>query len=459
VTYLLAQIVKYLIGLAGITIVVLIHEFGHYLAARLNNIDVEVFSFGFGPALLSKQLGDVEVRLSLFPVGGYCRLKGSDDLRRSLKEGKDHLIEDGSLFAATNLQRLITYLGGPLFSLLFAFLMYTILAFMPFEVLATDAIVTPVTAYPELFGSDVTSPAYEAGIRINDRIIALDGETIDTWERVEEILPLKESHLITVERHEQSFHYWVEGEANSDGTYRYGLSVIQEPIVGNVRSFSAEKEAGLHKGDRIIISQGTVVHNHLDLLATLNGELSLVTLTVLRDGEEKQITFYPRRGEHGEAIFDFSLLASTKRVKPTTLAFTHGAEQTSKILQQTLASLKALFLRSDGDLRSSVTGVTRSALLIGDITVLGFEQEAKSGLHAFLYLLGVVSISLTVINLLPLPAFDGIQIAIALLGIITRRSITMKTYYILQIAGILFVVVVFIALAGSDVRYLLALRR
>ena len=63
------------------------------------------------------------------------------------------------------------------------------------------------------------------------------------------------------------------------------------------------------------------------------------------------------------------------------------------------------------------------------------------------------------INLLPLPAFDGIQIAIALLGIIPRRSITMKTYYILQIIGVLFVLVLFAALAGSDVRYLLALRR
>jgi regulator of sigma E protease len=64
-----------------------------------------------------------------------------------------------------------------------------------------------------------------------------------------------------------------------------------------------------------------------------------------------------------------------------------------------------------------------------------------------------------VVNLLPLPAFDGIQIMIALLALITRRTIRMRTYYVLQVAGVLFIIVVFVALSGSDLRYLLSLRR
>ena len=76
-----------------------------------------------------------------------------------------------------------------------------------------------------------------------------------------------------------------------------------------------------------------------------------------------------------------------------------------------------------------------------------------------LYLLGVVSISLAVVNLLPLPAFDGIQIMVAFLALITGHTIKMRTYYVLQVAGVLFIIVVFIALAGSDLQYLLSLRR
>lgn len=458
-SYFLAQMIKYLIGIVGITVVVLIHELGHLVAARICGIDVEVFSFGFGPRLIGKHIGDLDLRLSLFPVGGYCRLKGSDDVRQSLRNEQSLFLEEGSIFAASPIRRIITYLAGPVASFLLALLIYTILSLMPYEVLSTEAIVTTVNDYPELFGPEATSPAYDAGIRSGDRVLALNGETIDDWEALETILPVSPEHLFMVERNGQSFHYWVEGEKQADGTYRYGLAVLQEAIVGNVRSLSAEKEAGLKKGDRIIASQGTVVHNHLDLLSTLRGELRPVSFMVLRDGEEVQLSFYPRRGDDGKPIFDFSLLAATKHVKPTSKALTSGVWQTSKILHQTLDSIRSLFTGTQKDLRSNVTGVTRSALLIGDIAALGFEQETKQGLHALLYLLGVVSISLAVVNLLPLPAFDGIQIMVAFLALITGHTIKMRTYYVLQVAGVLFIIVVFIALAGSDLRYLLSLRR
>ncbi|NLZ77080.1 MAG: RIP metalloprotease RseP [Spirochaetales bacterium] len=458
-SFLLAQVVKYLIGIVGITAVVLIHELGHLVAARLCGIEVEVFSFGFGPRLIGKRIGDLDLRLSLIPVGGYCRLKGSDDVRRSLRDEQSLFLEEGSIFAASPVRRIITYLAGPVASFLLSFLIYTILSIMPYEVLSTEAVVTTVNDHPGLFDPEATSPAFEAGIRSGDRVLALNGETIADWEALERILPASAEHLFLVERNGQSFHYWVEGEKQPDGTYRYGLAVLQEPVVGNVRSLSAEKEAGLKKGDRIVRSQGEPVHNHLDLLATLRGELDRVAFTVLRDGEKVELSFHPRRGDDGKPVFDFSLLAATKLVKPTGWALSSGVGRTSKVLHQTLDGIRSLFSGTQKDLRSNVTGVTRSALLIGDIASLGFEQEAKLGLHALLYLLGVVSISLAVVNLLPLPAFDGIQIMIALLALLTGRTVRMRTYYVLQVAGVLFIILVFIALSGSDLRHLLSLRR
>ena len=178
-SYFLAQVIKYLIGIVGITVVVLIHELGHLVAARICGIDVEVFSFGFGPRLIGKHIGDLDLRLSLFPVGGYCRLKGSDDVRQSLRNEQSLFLEEGSIFAASPIRRIITYLAGPVASFLLALLIYTILSLMPYEVLSTEAIVTTVNDYPELFGPEATSPAYDAGIRSGDRVLALNGETID----------------------------------------------------------------------------------------------------------------------------------------------------------------------------------------------------------------------------------------------------------------------------------------
>lgn len=96
-----AILMKYLIGLVGgITIVVVIHEIGHLVTAKLNGIDVEVFSFGLGPKLIATNHKGTEYRLSLLPFGGYCRLKGSDDLSQALihKQKQFTHTEEGSLF-------------------------------------------------------------------------------------------------------------------------------------------------------------------------------------------------------------------------------------------------------------------------------------------------------------------------------------------------------------------------
>ncbi|MEA4860467.1 MAG: site-2 protease family protein, partial [Sphaerochaeta sp.] len=128
-TNIAAILMKYLIGLVGITVVVVIHEIGHLLAARANGIEVEVFSFGLGPKLWGKRVKGTEFRLSLFPLGGYCRLKGSDDLSQALihRQRSFTHTEEGSLFSVHPLKRAFTYLSGPIVNLLFSLLIFALL--------------------------------------------------------------------------------------------------------------------------------------------------------------------------------------------------------------------------------------------------------------------------------------------------------------------------------------------
>ncbi|MFA7113781.1 MAG: site-2 protease family protein, partial [Sphaerochaeta sp.] len=153
-------LVKYLIGLMGITIVVVIHEIGHLAAAKIHGIEVEVFSFGLGPKLLGKLYKGTEYRISMFPMGGYCRLKGSDDLSQALIGGQRTFThtEEGSLFSVHPSKRVVTYLAGPLANLLFAILLYASLATLPMQVVSTPSIVATVDDYPTLF-ADASSPA------------------------------------------------------------------------------------------------------------------------------------------------------------------------------------------------------------------------------------------------------------------------------------------------------------
>ncbi len=454
-------LVKYLIGLAGITIVVVIHEIGHLVAAKIHGIEVEIFSFGLGPKLLGTLYKGTEYRISMFPLGGYCRLKGSDDLSQALIGGHRTFThtEEGSLFSVHPSKRMITYLSGPLANFIFAILLYAVLATLPMPVISRLPIVAVVDDYPALF-SDAHSPASEAGIRTGDEITRLNGVNIVDWEDLERRLSKsKGTETFTIKRDDTELEITVSGEQNTDGTYRYGLTVLQQALVGSVRPNSEEYRAGLREGDLIKAVDGKPVANHLDLLSTLNATQISIALTVLRDGSEVLIRFTPKLDESGALDLQFSLAAGTVRREGMPFSIIEGYTRTKHIVDQTFAMIARIFSRDEENLRSSVTGMARSALLIGDITTLGLEQNTRSGLYALFYLMGGVSISLAIANLIPLPAFDGGQIIIALCEWVRKKQIRPKTYYVLQLLGVACIIGIFLLLTLVDVRHLLAIRR
>lgn len=454
-------VVKYLIGLAGISAVVLIHEAGHLVFARLCGIGVEVFSFGFGPKLIGFQLRGIEVRLSMLPVGGYCRLKGSEDLNRALryKSRSFKHTEEGSYFGAHPAKRILTYLGGVLFNITFAVLLYAALATLPFTIVSTAAVVATTNDYESLFGEN-TSPAWQAGLRSGDLVTAIGDTPIHDWEELEAVLanasPVERFY---VDRDGQPLNFLVHAEQRDDRSLRWGLAVLQETVVGSVRSASREERAGLLSGDRITGVNGMEVANHLDLLALLPTDGQAVALTVERGTELLDISYRPELDEGGKSDYRFSLASGHRSGIPGRFKLSRGIEQSVRVAEQTVQSLSLIPKNGSGGLHSSVTGMTRSALLIGDIASLGFEQSPSSGIHGLLYLMGIVSISLAIINLAPLPAFDGGQVAIALFEWVVGKPIRPRVYLALQITGLVMIVLFFLLLSFSDFRYMAAIRR
>jgi regulator of sigma E protease len=461
-TNIAAILMKYLIGLVGITVVVVIHEIGHLLAARANGIEVEVFSFGLGPKLWGKRVKGTEFRLSLFPLGGYCRLKGSDDLSQALihRQRSFTHTEEGSLFSVHPLKRAFTYLSGPIVNLLFSLLIFALLAALPHQVITTEARIATTNTYPLLFGQ-VISPSYEAGLRNGDLVTRLGSTQIEDWEQLEALLASSSdgAETFSILRNGEQLDIPVQAMQTSDSTFRFGLTPLQATRVGSVRPATPEAAAGLRSKDHIMFVDGNAVANHLDLHSHLIGKTDGITLTVLRDGEEHTISFTPAKDETGKPVFGFSLQSKTKQVDAQPFRLAQGWETTKRITRQIFAALASLVQQKEAEGRSEFTGMARSALMIGDITSLGFEQNKQSGVHALLYLMGIVSISLALANSIPLPAFDGGQILIALVEWLTKRQIRPKTYYVLQLVGIGCVLIMFLLLTLTDIRHFLLLRR
>ena len=451
---------KYLIGLMGIGLVVVIHEAGHLIAARASGIDVEVFSFGLGPKLWGMKYKGTDFRLSLLPFGGYCRLKGSDDLSQALlQKDKDFThIEHGSVFSVHPAKRIGTYLSGPLLNLLFAILLYAILSSLPYKVLTTEPVIATINDYPSLF-SEATSPSFEQGLETGDKVLSLQGEPILDWEALEERLLASEGvQTFTVERSGETLTIPIEGEKTDQGV-RYGLSVIRKPIVGSVRPATPEKDAGLKKGDVIIKANGQPISNDLELLLALALDTEMTELVINRDDEEMNISFRPDLNERGKGEWNFALASENRVVKSHPFSIAKGWNTAVQITKDTLSSLVLLITGGSRNVRQEVTGAARAALMIGDITTLGLESDARSGFRALWYLLGVVSISLGIANLLPLPAFDGGQVLTALFEWITGRHIQPRTYWILQLVGIATVIGIFMFLGYADMLHFLSIRR
>ncbi len=451
---------KYLIGLLGIGLVVVIHELGHLVSARACGIDVEVFSFGLGPKLWGRVYKGTEFRLSALPFGGYCRLKGSDDLSQALlhKETSFTHVEHGSLFSVHPAKRIVTYIAGPLFNLVFAILLYATLASLPYSVLSTEPVIATINDYPTLF-ADASSPAFEQGLLSGDKVLSLQGEAIRDWEELEEILSVSEGkQVFTIERSGETLNLPIEGE-KSDGGVRYGISVLREPVVGSVRPATPERDAGLQKGDRIIRANGQPVFHDLDLLLALASDTDETELLVQREGEQRHISFRPDLNEQGKGEWNFSLASESRSVEDHPFSLIKGWETTVKTAKDTLSSVILLISGESSNIRQEVTGAARAALMIGDITALGLESDAGSGFRALWYLLGVVSISLGIANLIPLPAFDGGQVLTALFEWVSGKHIQPRTYWILQLVGIGIIIGIFVFLGYADMLHFLSIRR
>ncbi len=157
-----------IVALLVLSVLIFFHELGHFTAARLFGVQVDVFSIGFGKRLWTKKFGKTEWSLSAIPLGGYVKMKGQDDSDPTLKSS-----DPDSYNAKAPWQRIIILLAGPFANFLMAFLLYLTIAYMG---------VPKLLPYVGKVSAD--SPAMYAGLKEGDRIVQINGKPITYWEEV-----------------------------------------------------------------------------------------------------------------------------------------------------------------------------------------------------------------------------------------------------------------------------------
>ena len=455
-------IIKVVLGLIGLGIVVFVHELGHFLAARRMGIGVEAFSIGWGKPIFKKKLGGVEYRIGLFPLGGYCKMKGENDFREAYEKNLQGIkFEEGSYFSAHPLRRMVTCFAGPLFNFLFAILVLSVIWGIGFEVntLGNRVILVSDITADKVAGkaSGSVNPADEAGIRTGDRIISIMEKQTETFHDIQEIIATHPGDVlpIQVERNGEMLNLSVKPVMDkSTGAGIIGVYFWTDPLIENVTAGSPAALAGLESGDRILRVNGTDLPNTMALGQILDEKKPVLNIEYLRNSEPFTATLIPVYSEKGTSDLGIAWKAvryHTPRLSPPA-ALAKGTTETWKTFTISVKSLSLLF--RGVDLTKAVSGPIRITYMVGDAATEGFSQGFGAGISSMASFLSLISSALCIMNLLPLPVLDGGMILLFLIEWLRRKPLHPRFISAFQTVGVVLIGGLMIFAVFGDILFL-----
>ncbi len=434
-------VIKILQLILSLSILVIVHEFGHFIAAKAFKTRVEKFYLFFNPwfSIFKFNYKGTEYGLGWLPLGGYVKIAGMIDESMD-KEQMKKPPQPWEFRSKPAWQRLIIMLGGVFMNVVLAIVIYIgILSYYGEEYLPTSE--------ANKYGISVDSLAQEMGFHNGDKIISIDGEYVEDFQKIPMNIILNEAKSAQVIRNGQKIDIlFPEGSL-------YKLVQHKSPVFISVRlpfiarSFtkeSAAKEAGMQAGDTIIAINGVEKrffgefreevqkHKNQDVVITVKRENELIELPIHLD-ENGLLGVYPKND-----LNEFFTL--NKKDYNVVQAIPAGFNRTWVGIGNYLKQLKLLF-SPEVKAYESVGGF----ITIGSIFPAQWHWESFWRLTAFL------SIMLAIINVLPIPALDGGHVLFLLYEIIARRKPSDKFLEYAQIVGMIILFSLLILANGNDI--------
>lgn len=444
---------KVLAFLVTLGVLVVFHELGHYLVARWCGVKVTRFSVGFGRVIASRRFGrdDTEWALSAIPLGGYVKMVDE-------REGDVPVRDLPRAFNRQNVwKRIAIVAAGPLANLLLAVLLFagTFMAGVPGQraVLADAA---PGTA------------AAAAGVRAGDLVVAVDGEPVRSWQDLRWRLTKAQganSVVLAIEpsgpsagdppvRRRLDLTHLVTADWESNVPAALGLRTdLGPPLIAEVIPGKPAERAGLATGDRIVAIEGRAVRSPADVAVVTNARAEQpIVFTVARGGTAREVTVTPEaQDQNGRrvGIAGLKLAVDPAMVEKLSLTVRYGPLDSLAQGARKTWELSVFTLRMLGRI---VTGDASLKNISGPITMADFAgQSAQAGLLVFVGYLALISISLGVLNLLPVPLLDGGHLLYYFAEVFKGSPVSDRTFEVGQRIGMAMLAVLMALALFNDV--------
>jgi len=430
----------YIMGIV-LGVMILLHEFGHFAAAKYFGVRVEQFAIGFGKRLFGFRKGETDYRVNILPLGGYVKMSGENPM-------DDRTGDPGEFLSHPRWQRFIIAIAGPAMNVLLAIVILTGVYMVHFEYPAFmdgPAVVGWVT--PD-------TPAQKAGIQIGDKILRVEDTANPTWEQIEvkEALSPNQPLHFSIERDGKVFHEEITPKPT--GSHEYGdigwlPREADAAVVTSVERGMPAEKAGMKKGDVIQSANGAPIPEIealVELLSRTNAQP--LDIVALRDG--KQMTFHLQpvlapAGPSAEPRYRIGV-ASEPPMKVVKLgfpqAFSRSLQDNKKSsflileLLQKMAQRKVSLRQVDGP--------------IGIGSAVGAAAREK-GWSPLLEITAAISLNLGIMNLLPIPILDGGVILLLFIEGLMQKDISLAIKERIYQAAFVFLVLFAVMVIYNDI--------
>jgi regulator of sigma E protease len=426
-----------------IGVMILIHELGHFWAARFFDVHVETFSFGFGPRLFGFRRGETDYRVSaVFFLGGFVKMAGE-------LPGDESSNDSRGFQAKPRWQRLIIVLGGPAMNVVLAVALLTGLFMIKFQkVVDADNGTVIGSVAPN-------TPAARAGIQEGDRIVKLGTQRNPTWEDVvlKEIESASRPMHLSIERNGKEFEAMVTpalDERSGEGIA--GWSEKGEVQLGPITAGMPAQKVGLQQGDMILSAAGHPIHAAVrfhELIRASGGKP--VAIELQRNGKPMQVTVQPVwSSADGQPRWMIGAIVEPKlHIVTTRLALPDALRES---VGENARSAGLIFHVLEGVIERRIS----PKLLSGPVGIAQLSgQAAKQGPSAFIAFMSMVSLNLAVINLMPLPILDGGGIVMLLIEMVMRRDMSLSVKEAVFKVGFVFIMMLVAFVLYNDITKIL----
>jgi regulator of sigma E protease len=426
--------------LLSLSILVILHEFGHYIFARLFKTRVEKFYLFFDPwfEIWKKKIGDTEYGIGWLPLGGYVKIAGMIDESMD-KEQMKQPPQPWEFRSKPAWQRLLIMVGGVLMNFIFAFLIYVGVLFAWGEEYLPTANVK--------YGIVVNETGEKLGFRNGDKILSVDNRLVENFAKVVPTIVLDKATSVQIERDGQKINIPITNESFPLLLKSKGIFGLRYPFQLTISGFAKNSPglaAGLQKGDEVVTLNGqtfTYFDEYQKFQSDLKGQE--IKLGILRNKQPLEIPV--KIGEDGKIgvsnsasfdnVFEFRIIRYGL-ISSIPAGISRGIETTSNYLKQ----FKLFFMPN-----------TKAYESLGGFITIGSIFSGTWDWHSFWNMTAFISIILAIMNLLPIPALDGGYVIFLLYELVTRRKPNEKFMEYAVTAGLFLLLALVLYANANDI--------